>query len=310
MKADQFVAYDQRVTLNTTYITLFMIRDCQNRCSYCVENIHRNASAIQFLPYMFEKLMEFIDAQEREYVHFTFYGGEPTLNPHLETYIERLKEKYGDKVFIRLTTNLIQEADYYKRLPSNVQIFASLHTESRDYFADDWLKKAVELKNSGVWLEKVFLMYTRVNWNGMNELYYTYRDKLPLYIYPIDDFRGSETWILSIQNIHNPKVHDPFEDYQKEYLDIVVDGKKFRGAPTVENFNSFKGMMCNSGFEVDEYGAVSRCGHHMVKLDIDNIIVKLPPFYICQREDCPCDVEPGRYSLKKYLKDFLERNNK
>lgn len=313
MNVDKFVAYDQRVTLNTTYITLFTIRDCQNRCTYCIENINKYAHGVYLEPNTFERVMDFIDAQKRKYVHFTFYGGEPTLNPFLEIYIKRLKERYGNNVFIRLTTNLIQEVDYFKKLPSHVQVYASLHTESRDYFADEWLEKAVELKNS-IWLEKVFLMCTRVNWNGIKELYYAYKDKLPLYIYPIDDFRGSATWNLAIQDIYRPKIHDPFEDYQKEYLDIIANGKKFKGAPTVENFNTFKGMMCNAGFEVDELGRVTHCGAKggkgfLMDLNFD-FPKKLPPFFLCQSKDCPCDVEPGRYSLKKYLRNFLEGKDK
>lgn len=305
---DKFIIHDQKEVMNTTYINLFTTTKCQLNCLYCIEkhrmgNDYSGKSSVG-VP-MFKRIMKFIDLQETENVFFHFYGGEPTMNKYLVLFMKMLKERYGDKVRIKLSTNLEKDREYFLQIPDYVEIWASRHLGYQTLTHDSWFERAIMLNKRDM-LKKIFIMCDIANYGTAIELYHNYKKQLPhLMLYPIDSFRSSASW----QQIKNKfDHHDPFEDYQ--FVDIEVDGERFKEKPTVEKFNNFKDHICNAGFDISVYGDVTWCSSYYRKETLLNLILhepkKIDRIHICQADDCPCDPEFAKHSVKKYLGEMLK----
>jgi len=299
-RLDKFVLYNQDIAEDTLYINLFTIRDCNIRCWYCIENIGITGDMVS--KELFDKVIEFIDAQNRKYISFNFYGGEPTINENFIYFIERLKNIYEDKIYIKVTTNLMRSKSFFQSIPTYVKIIATFHV--------DWVT------NPDEWFDKTLMLYNNNQLVGANImiqhkymeyalfLYNKYKAVLPiLKLDPIDQIKFTYKYLQFKEN-YNYDEHNVFGWFNKDDIDIVINGEKKDITPGYHNFGVFKGMICTSGFDIYENGNVKWCdGETKVLTNLHkNKIIKYPRFHFCNNDECPGDTEFGKYSIQYFLK--------
>jgi len=306
---DKFILYDQKDIINTTFVNLYTTVRCQLNCSYCVE---KNVMSKQFKEKdvsikLFESIIEFIKKQNTKNVFFHFYGGEPLLNSKTPIFIEYLKNIFKEKIKIKVSTNLECNQKILDSIPTYIDVWASYHWYGyRDKHLEEWMEKALILQKREI-LKKLFLMCSESNHQTIYDVYLDYKSKFKtMKIYPIDQFRKSEVYQLFKRNFKFDE-HDPFEDYQ--VIDIIDDGKKFEGIPSVEKFNRFRGCLCNSGFDIFPNGDVRYCsGDDKIILNLSKDTPRqIERYHICKSDNCSCAPEFGKYSIKYYLGELIRK---
>jgi organic radical activating enzyme len=299
-RLDKFVLYNQDIAEDTLYINLFTIRDCNLRCWYCIENIGITGDMVS--KELFNKVIEFIDIQNRKYISFHFYGGEPTINENFIYFIKKLKYNYKDKITIRFSTNLMKSKSFFKSIPEYVNAIATFHT--------DWVTKPDE------WFDKALMLYKNNQLIGANImvqqkymeyalfLYTKYKKILPiLKLDPIDQIKFTYKY-LKFKEDQKYDEHNTFGWFDENNVDIVIDGEMKNIIPSYNTFGIFKGMVCTSGFDIYENGDVKWCDAEKEVLTNlhKNKIIKYPRFHLCNNDECPCDTEFGKYSIQYFLK--------
>jgi organic radical activating enzyme len=299
-RLDKFVLYNQDIAGDTLYINLFTIRDCNLRCWYCIENIGITGDMVN--KELFDKVIKFIDKQNRKYILFHFYGGEPTINKNFIYFIKKLKGIYKDKIYIRFTTNLMKSKSFFKSIPDYANAAATLHT--------DWVKNPIE------WIDKALILYNRNQLVGANimvqeknmeyviTLYNKYKRVLPiLKLDPIDQIKFTDEY-LKFRKDNKYDEHNVFGWFDKDDIDIIINGEKKNVIPDCYTFGLFKGMICAAGFDIYENGDVKWCdGEKDVLTNLyKDKIVKYPRFHFCNNDECPGDTEFGKYSIQYFLK--------
>jgi organic radical activating enzyme len=299
-RLDKFVLYNQDIAEDTLYINLFTIRDCNIRCWYCIESIGVTGDMVS--KELFDKVIKFIDIQNRKYILFHFYGGEPTINENFIYFIKKLKDIYKDRIYIRFTTNLMKSKSFFQSVPYYANAVATFHV--------DWVTKPDE------WFDKALMLYNNNQLVGANimiqqkhmeyalSLYNKYKAKLPiLKLDPIDQIKFTYKYLQFREN-HKYDEHNVFGWFNKEDVDIVIDGKKKDVIPDCYTFGLFKGMICTAGFDIYENGDVKWCdGEKKVLTNLHkDKIIKYPRFHLCKNDECPGDTEFGKYSIQYFLK--------
>jgi organic radical activating enzyme len=299
-RLDKFVLYNQDIAEDTLYINLFTIRDCNIRCWYCIESIGVTGDMVS--KELFDKVIKFIDIQNRKYILFHFYGGEPTINENFIYFIKKLKDIYKDRIYIRFTTNLMKSKSFFQSVPYYANAVATFHV--------DWVTKPDE------WFDKALMLYNNNQLVGANimiqqkhmeyalSLYNKYKAKLPiLKLDPIDQIKFTYKYLQFREN-HKYDEHNVFGWFNKEDVDIVIDGEKKDVIPDCYTFGLFKGMICTAGFDIYENGDVKWCdGEKKVLTNLHkDKIIKYPRFHLCKNDECPGDTEFGKYSIQYFLK--------
>lgn len=299
-RLDKFVLCNQDIVEDTLYINLFTIRDCNLRCWYCIENIGVTGDMVSLE--LFDKVIDFINVQNRKYIRFHFYGGEPTINKNFIYFIKKLKDMYKDNITIRFSTNLMRSIKFFRSIPEHSKINATFHT--------DWVR------NETQWFDKALMLYEREQLIGANimiqennmrrvlQLYNKYKKSLPiLKLDPIDQIKFTDKY-LKFRQENNYNEHNVFGWYNNDDIDIVINNVKKDIIPDCYTFGTFKGMVCASGFDVYENGDVKWCdGETKVLMNLyKDKIKKYPRFHLCKNNECPGDTEFGKYSIQYFLK--------
>ena len=266
---------------------------CTYKCWYChwveLKDKYYSFSKRYIQPDEFDKIIEFIKLQDKEFVDFHFYGGEPTLNENLPDYIEKLYNAFP-KINVSLTTNAFKDIEYFDRLDNRVVISTSLHT---DYVNTDekikiWIEKVLKISN----VKDIRLMLQPNNVDMILRTKELYKD--------IDK--------IIISPIYQMGDYDFLDDIKKQY-DIDMVG--FRKNDYSNNPTSFKNMVCSTGFTVRENGDLYKCWSCMFKKPIMNIfndkINKMSTFSLCTCDRCGNEREHDCYSLPYYAK--MVKNN-
>lgn len=299
-RLDKFVLYNQDIAEDTLYINLFTIRDCNLRCWYCIENIAATGNMVS--KELFNKVIEFIDIQNRKYISFHFYGGEPTTNKNFIYFIKKLKSIYKDRICIKFTTNLMKSKSFFQSVPDYTNTIATFHTDGvKD--PEDWFDKALILYKNNQ-LVGVNIMVQQKYMEYALFLYNKYKTALPiLKLDPIDQIKFTYKYLQFKEN-HNYDEHNIFGWFNEDDIDIIINGESKNIIPDYRTFGLFKGMICAAGFDIYENGDVKWCDREkdvLTNLYKDKI-VKYPRFHFCNNDECPGDTEFGKYSIQYFLK--------
>jgi len=274
----------------TMFITFMVTKKCNLKCSYCDvitgEEKSRYVSIIDF--WMFLKWIKL--NSKRPNIAFSFFGGEPSLNPNINKFAGILKREFEGKrnLEITMTTNLMKSKEYWIKLDKDIKIAASYHNNK---LYKKWFEKALILKNKGQ-LHHIVLMLTNKNHKTIIKAYKKYSKILPCIICPINQIMGSE-YIKFKKDIIEELGEDPFEDSEKEL---------FYDKAGIE-----KNHMCSSGYIIDEYGYVYRCWpEHNIQLAsnrrniFDHPYQVIPIWHLCDNYTEACDKEVIRSSIGFY----------
>lgn len=165
---------------NTFVVNWDLGRRCTYACSYCPPFRSNKTSPLVSLDDMI-KTMEFIDEYVTMYDHYMNYqeitisltGGEPTVHPALYKFAKHVKETYGTKYRLDLTTNGAwkrkninelfdsgtisyhpeAEPDIKKQVRDNI---ASLRWKVNVMFHKDYFDECIDLCN---WLDELGIKY-------------------------------------------------------------------------------------------------------------------------------------------------------
>ncbi len=253
--------------------------------------------------------MKFIDSQGSKKIKFHFYGGEPTLHRQLKPFIRKLRKKYGKKIEIIVSTNLMKTASYYKSFPEYVKFLCSMHTEYVNNYKT-WMNTAISLFKRGQ-VVKVILMLTKDNMNDIIRLYKEYGETLHMEIEPIDQFKFTEDY----KNFYDAYEYDEKYDYGLQMPDIVINGKKYKEVPDFRVFGNFKDCFCNAGFDITTDGDVYKCmgKNQEVLFNVNDITLEhhliRDKWGLCKDIDCPGDGFFSRISPLEFLRLNKEDNH-
>lgn len=284
MKLDRFCISDEEYYNNTTFISYVITRECNAGCWYC----HWTDVPIPSeTSNDFNRILEFIDVQGLTNVHFTFYGGEPTNDPNLLSYMEQLNERY-DRLQVVLITNMMKPKEYYVNMSniSNVRVIASYHSDLVDDI-DGWLDKVDTLYDV-----HIRLMMTDNNRDHIYSLWDKLKQKYNVHIKPIEQ--------MGI-------VCDVDSDPETPITDIhIVDVVGKNHTDFYLTHTNFKHMMCSSGFVIRENGDVLKCWEDMDDTILMNIFTEKPKkigkWHLCTHNRCTCGHRFPKMSLRYYGK--------
>lgn len=309
-KLDNFVICDQDVILNRTYINFLTTRQCNNACWYCCSGCNVKQDSYDYFPNeAFPKLLEFIDIQGNRELDFHFIGGEPTLHPNLKEWCYILSEKYGDRLSLHMTTNAMMPLGYWRDFPMrlpNGSISASFHSDFvKD--PDEWFEKMRVLRDNDS-LQLVYLMTQKNNLDLVARLYEKYKPELPVKISPIFEVVNTPEFRqflaagdYDIQNEHQETLSENAGiEIEVLFNDGTTDNENF------DQYNCFRGMMCDSGFVVLPNGDVTYCYADTKKIInlCEDEPRKLEKWHICQHKFCNCEFEFQKCSIQYYLRNI------
>ena len=299
---------------DTCYINLLPTHQCQNRCWYCYAKDNFNDTTM-FTEEHFQRLLKFIDKQGKKLVDFHFIGGEPTLHPRLKNWMRVLLDKYGERIDIHMTTNMMLPMSYWKDFmlyrPYGT-ITASFHSDWAD--PDEWFEKALYLEKSNT-LETVMLLTQPSNFDLIKKLYNKYSPHLhDLRILPISQIEDSKEYKDFIEEtgfVEHSEYEDAMMDVKtREDIQVLLkDGT--RDDENYADYSNFAGMLCNSGFTVFANGDLYYCFRD--RQPIQNLSDELKPiqkWHICNSNYCNCEFEFQKCSLSyfsKHMKDGISR---
>lgn len=266
MKLDQYCISDENYYDNTTFISFVITRHCDAGCWYC----HWNGETDKTNDVNFDDVLKFIDIQDNENIHFTFYGGEPTESENLISYMNILNNRYKNLQMV-LITNLLKPISYFNMLSGvdNLKLIASYHSDSVSD-NEEWLDKINLFDDI-----HIRLMMTENNKNGIIKLW----DSLML--------KGYDVHIKTIEQMGI--VHESDCDPETPITNKL---------PRLDNF---KHMMCSSGFIIRENGDVFKCWEDKVRLmNINNFTYKINKWGLCLHDVCTCGQRFPKLSIRKY----------
>lgn len=305
-KLDNFVICDQEVVLNTTYINFLTTNQCNNACWYCCSDCHIKKPSYDYFPEdAFQNLLDFIDVQGNDILDFHFIGGEPTLHPKLKEWWKILTTRWTTQVDVHMTTNGMMPLDYWTDLVGG-RITASFHSDFV-HDPDEWFEKMMVLRDNNN-LQAIFLMTQKSNLELIDRLYRKYKPLLPVRICPISQHIDSPEYKLfiekgeyDIQNEHTETLGE-YDNINIEVLfnDGTTDNNNF------DQYNNFRGMMCDSGFVVLPNGDVTYCyadNKRILNLCQDEPR-KIDKWHVCKFNFCNCEFEFQKCSIQYYLRNI------
>lgn len=296
-KDDRLMSDEDLIDIsNTMFVTLLITKLCNIKCWYC-DVLTGNSKKSRFMNLLdLDMIIHFIDIQDqpkKPNICINFFGGEPTLNPHLSNMVYKIKEYFEGKrnVDILITTNLIKPLEYFKSLPKELIYAASFHSDwVKD--PDEWFKKARYLNDNKQLYHAVLMMQM----NNMGLIYYQMHKNydIPSIICPIDQIINDIKYMEYKDAYDN---WDMFEDSEKEL---------FYG----DRNKSDKFHMCSSGIIIDEYGDVYKCWPTINK-PVTNVFENpdktIPIWHPCNNYTSNCDMEVIRSSIRYYLDNIKNK---
>lgn len=289
MKLEKYCISDEEYYDNTTFISFVITRSCNTGCNYC----HWNGVEVRKGVVDFEKILEFIDAQGKKNVHFTFYGGEPTKHPSLIKYMDRLVEKYPTNLKMYMITNGLKSKTYFRKLVKyeNLKVTFSYH-DNVVVDIQEWLKSVVMLPDANI-----RLMMTEHNQMDTANLWEKLKDDYETYISPIDQMG---VWCNKDTEPITPVVNP-----------TIIDNEGNEVEEFYQRYFNFKHMMCSSGFVIRENGDVLRCWEDINGTVVLNVmkdpISRIDKWHLCTHERCSCEQRFPKMSLKAYGKLYKEQ---
>lgn len=279
---------------------------CNYNCHYCVNHEKKDNSSVNRDSII--KIIEFLKLQKFGLLKLTFTGGEPTLNPDLEYYIDLFRKEFKN-IEIRVISNLTAPLDTYLNLNVDKYLL-SYHSEFVKN-TDTWFKKIKEIKLKGPVDSEhinVALMYHSKNSKHIEQIYDKYKYDIKIYIGNVHNkkelsfLRSSDKTVDKINKI----IH---------HIRFIRSGMILRGKyinkDNYFNYKNFKGMVCGTGFIICQDLKVFKCwqtkksGQEIFDLN------KQPPKYIrrwflCTYNDECCD----GYEFPKCSPKYFAKHNK
>ena len=305
-KLDNYQLIDRDYVDNTCYINLLPTHMCQNRCWYCYAKDKINDPTM-FTDDNFNRLLEFIDIQDKDMVDFHFIGGEPTQHPKLKDWMRVLLDRYDGHIDIHMTTNMMKPMDYWKDFilyRPHGTITSSFHSDWAD--PEEWFDKALYLEERGT-LETVMLLTQLDNFDLIKRLYEKYNPYLhDLRILPINQIVDSKEYkqFMIETGFHEHSEHEDAMIDTKTRGDIQVllkDGT--RDDENYANYNNFAGMLCNSGFTVFANGDLYYCFRDRQPIqNLSDDLKIIPKWHICNSRFCNCEFEFQKCSVSYFAK--------
>lgn len=307
-KFKKYCLFNEEKELDTCTLTILLTNKCTLSCWYC--SCHSKTKKVSPMKENFitkddfEKILDFIELQNRKTIKMIFTGGEPTLHPNLSDFMVKAEERFGDKLSIQLNTNLSNSMKVYDKLPEfSIEVNASFHSDFvRD--REKWFEKALSLNEDN--LVRVNLMLEKHNNRLMKELYNKYSDRLNISVRPIFEFRDTEEceahrWFK--------KDHESHQDLSKEEVDGIQVEPKEDGW---EKWRNFYGMVCSAEFIVMQNGECWYCWQEVwKKKPLLNIFkdepIKINRFHLCTSKVCNDGFYFPKYSIEYYNKNIKER---
>lgn len=289
MKLDKYCISDEDYYESTTFVSFVVTRNCNVACNYC----HWNGVEVRKGVVDFNKVLEFIDVQGKENVHFTFYGGEPTSHPSLIKYMDALVAKYPTNLKMYLITNGLKPLSYFKKLAKydNLKVTASYHNDIVPDL-DEWLGKVGTLPDVNI-----RLMLTEHNKMEIYNMYSTVDKDFEVYISPISQMG---VWCSHDAEPITPVVNPTIIDADGNDVDEFY-----------QRFTNFRHMMCSSGFVIRENGDVLKCWEDLNGTVVYNImkdpITPLDKWHLCIHSKCSCEQRFPKMSLTRYGKLYKEQ---
>jgi organic radical activating enzyme len=288
----------------TCFVKLVITRGCNQKCHYCLWNSVNVRSTKILTMERFENIVKFMKTQDREFYEFTFYGGEPTLNPYLHEMVDRLISAFGKKLRnVTMLTNLSKDVEYYERFPDVVRLITSLHTEECD--VNEWIEKAIVLKDR---LSIVKVVLCDENLKDVLRICDDHSKKFVPGTFTVQTvYQASDATVRECERL---VTDDTFVTDGKDTIDLVCDDTVIVkdgmnvDPKEVKNVNSFQGMLCSAGFWIMENGDVHKCAMELKRKPIMNLyddgLRKLFRWSVCEHDQCLCEERFLKISPKMY----------
>ena len=220
---EEFTDIEIKDLLSTFFVTLLVTRACNAKCTYCdviYESTGKPMKSRIVNQDEFDKVLEFIDFQDspfRPNLNLSFFGGEPTINPNLNHFIEKSHIHFKGKrnLDLQMTSNLIKPIEYFVDL-GHVRTAASLHTEQIKESSTEWFKK-VNLLHERNMLQHVVMMLTKSNIDEIIQLYKEYADQFKCIVVPIDQFMSSDEYETMKRFVCDELGTNPFEHDEEKF---------------------------------------------------------------------------------------------
>ncbi len=276
--------------IDTLQMIFIPTEDCDLKCYYCSRGCHTNTDVYKCSLSEFEKLLDFVELQGKKYVDFQFFGGEPTQHPNLNEMAWMVNDRFGDKLIrLEISTNMIKPLDYFTGIlwPDLTKFSCSYHSDSGD--GDLWMNK-VNILNEYDFIGDVKMVITPENEDYIIDLFGRH-DNNNFRIYemlPQEQMEGTE-WADSLNDLYTEFDFDYIGEYRIR--------------------DSYKGMMCSTGFRVDQRGNVYYCWRKFNDRNSRPILNtfkeeprQVSEWHLCSYDDCDInDVDFPKKTLKERM---------
>lgn len=284
--------------LDCTIITIFIHNSCNFKCSYC-SDFHRNGE--YRWPENWQPYIDLINQQKKKtkYIHIEILGGEPTLWPKFQEFIENVSD---DNVFVEWGTNGSRTLRYWEKFKKQ-RTFVSFSWHS-EYTDDDHFCKVVEIMQNKSTVNCT-LMVLPTNFDRAVQMYEKLKN-LQIEITPR----------FTRVNIHETTLFDYSEEQRnwitQSYINntlpldinwqlpknLYFNGKKIKFMDVVDQkLNKFYGFKCNAGLNrlyIAPDGRIKRCsknvGGWLGNILTGNYTLPDQPV-ICDKEFCNCKLD-------------------
>ncbi len=279
------------------YIKFETTMFCNFQCSYCCVQSpkYTKGEKFEFTRENFHLVINFLKNQNANGIIFEFFGGEPTLNPDLFYFIDKLKTNFAPNLHMILMTNLSAPVELYKKLPSEMELVIGFHTAF--YNIDKYLEKAVQLK------DRFYKFLTILMIHKDNHLLLGPR---------IKDFKnlGLETTVCPLLD-DNFQFQDRSEDFGIEYdsrytqmksevIDSDMNPLSEREAMEIK---SFKGMLCFPNINIKKDGSIEICT--ITKKQHIETASKVNHKVLCTKSSCTdCELANPKISISYAKKRY------
>jgi len=283
--------------LDCCIVTFFLHNVCNYQCSYCSE-YHNGGD--QRWPEDWKPYLNFINEikKRNKYVYIEVLGGEPTVWPQFQDFVEYLSD---DDVFIEFATNASRTLRYWKEFRlHHGYVFLSWHHEQAD---DDHFYQVAEILQDKASVS-IPLMMLPENFDRGKKLYDRLK-KLKVEITPkftrvsIHGFQypnyteEQTSWIKS--SYYNKMM--PFNIDWKIPIQLHLDGVPTKFTHILsKNLHYFENYTCTAGLKrlyVEANGDVKRCtkgvGGIVANIFEDYTLPTDP--IVCDYKACPCKLD-------------------
>lgn len=293
--------------LDCCFVGLFLHNVCNFNCSYCSDfhrsGNHRWPDDMSAYINLIEKLKKV-----NKYVYVDISGGEPTLWPNFQKFIDTVA---AENVFVEFSTNGSRTLRFWNNFKEqNLFVILSWHYEEID---DDHFYKVAEIMQHKTSVS-IPLMIVPENFERAKRLFERLQslnvEVTPKFtrknIHTADYFEYTEeqrNWIKS--NYYNKM--KPFSVSWPIPRNLHFNGEKIKFMTVVDRkLDNFNGYMCTAGYRrihVEPNGTIKRCskgvGGILGNVFKDDYVIPTEPI-MCDRTACPCKLDA---IVEKWLPD-------